>query len=418
MLQALGIFQRATPDQLWKLTRPGNKHDKLVRDNLLDLEDHHMVRPELVRDDQRQVWVLTKRGHGEAKQLLEPKGIRVSALREKKYHPVTGKLLGAGYDDHAAAVTSTAAELHVAGIGHRLGFQTEIAHRLGNGYVQRADLVVRAPEAGVPVMLLEIDRRSEDAHDLVVKLQRYWEWGRLLPKDAAKRTVDLVRSRPDAIEHVDHDKRLWRRFYPPTGREGLVPLAFVFADTTEEKVDNAVAVLEEDGRRYWAPRRYDSLYEKAITALDYRQAVPVVVTTLEQLQEHGAGAAVWRRLGRTGEQTLTAALDNPDGHYLYRAQEARADAEDKRRRAAEREAQRPVCTRCGRKFSDERWEEITVHRTAVRAGDKSVCGPCRAEDVARQEAAAEAARLAAAAPPEPEDDQEPNRVRGWLRRRT
>ncbi|MYQ96800.1 hypothetical protein GTY20_39080 [Streptomyces sp. SID4946] len=112
---------------------------------------------------------------------------------------------------------------------------------------------------------------------------------------------------------------------------------------------------------------------------------------------------MWRRLGRDGEQTLTAALDNPDGHALYRAQEARAEARDKQRRAAEREARRPVCSRCGRKFSDERWEEITVHRTAVRAGEKSVCGPCRADDVAREETGAEAARLQAAAPPEPQD---------------
>ncbi|MCF2434308.1 hypothetical protein LV779_02700 [Streptomyces thinghirensis] len=32
------------------------------------------MRIESVQEDQRQVWVLTKRGHGEAKQLLEPKG--------------------------------------------------------------------------------------------------------------------------------------------------------------------------------------------------------------------------------------------------------------------------------------------------------------------------------------------------------
>ncbi|MFI1838345.1 hypothetical protein ACH433_34765 [Streptomyces olivaceoviridis] len=101
-----------------------------------------------MREDQRQVWVLTARGHREAKRLLEPKGIRVSVLRKQEYDPATGELLGTGYDDHAAAVTSTAAELHRTRIGHRLGFQTEIAHRLGNGYVQRADLVVRAPEAG------------------------------------------------------------------------------------------------------------------------------------------------------------------------------------------------------------------------------------------------------------------------------
>ncbi|KPI33420.1 hypothetical protein OV450_6617 [Actinobacteria bacterium OV450] len=237
-----------------------------------------------MQEDQRQVWVLTKRGHGEAKQLLEPKGIRLSALREEKYDLDTGEPLGTGYDDHAAAVTGVAAELHRAGIGHRLGFQTEIGHRLGNNFVQRADLVVRAPAAGVPVLLVEVDRRTEDAHDLVQKLSRYWEWGRLLPACGDKRTVDLVRSRPDAIETVDHEERLWRRVYPPTGREGLIPVAFVFADTTEAKVTNTVAVLEEAGRRYWAPRRYDT-YERGITALDYGQAVPVLVTTLEQLQE-------------------------------------------------------------------------------------------------------------------------------------
>ncbi|GGM26457.1 hypothetical protein GCM10010129_83690 [Streptomyces fumigatiscleroticus] len=243
------------------------------------------MRIETVQDDHRQVWVLTARGHREARQLLEPYGIRISALRKEEYHPVTGALLGTGYDDHAAAVTSTAAELHRAGIGHRLGFQTEVAHRLGNGYVQRADLVMRAPADGIPVMLLEIDRRTEDAHELVHKLRRYWEWGRLLPPDVDENTARLARSRTDAIEHISHDKRLWRRVYPPAGREGLPPLAFVFADTTAAKVANTVAVLESAGRRYWAPRRYDT-YHRGITARDYGQAVPVLVTTLEQLKKH------------------------------------------------------------------------------------------------------------------------------------
>ncbi|TVL87436.1 hypothetical protein CD790_33410 [Streptomyces sp. SAJ15] len=126
---------------------------------------------------------------------------------------------------------------------------------------------------------------------------------------------------------------------------------------------------------------------------------------------------MWRRLGRKGEQTLTAALDNPDGDALFREQEARADAEDKRRRAAEREAQRPVCKRCGRKFTDERWEEITMHRTAWQAGDLSVCGPCHTDDVARQEAAAEAARRQAAAPEPEADGQEPGKPRRGMFRR-
>ncbi|WP_225080846.1 hypothetical protein [Streptomyces sp. CoT10] len=76
-----------------------------------------------------------------------------------------------------------------------------------------------------------------------------------------------------------------------------------------------------------------------------------------------------------------------------------------------------MCKRCGRKFTDQRWEETTAHRTAWNAGDVSVCGTCHADDVAREETAAEAARRQAAAPPEPEDDQEPGRGRGWFRRR-
>ncbi|MEU3958075.1 hypothetical protein AB0F45_38470 [Streptomyces achromogenes] len=70
-------------------------------------------------------------------------------------------------------------------------------------------------------------------------------------------------------------------------------------------------MLEEVGRRYWAPRRYDTLYPKAVTARDYRQAVPVVVTTLEQLTEHGAGAAMWRRLGQG--VALAVVMSHPHG---------------------------------------------------------------------------------------------------------
>ncbi|MBK3569272.1 replication-relaxation family protein [Streptomyces sp. MBT62] len=412
------MFQRATPDQLWKLTRPDNQHDKLTRDNLLDLQDHQLVRIESVQDDQRQVWVLTARGHREAKRLLEPKNIRVSVLRKEEYDPVTGELLGTGYDDHAAAVTSTAAELHRAGIGHRLGFQTEVPHRLGNGFVQRADLVVRAPDSGVPVLLLEIDRRTEDAHDLVHKLRRYTDWFRMLPPDADDRALRLVRSRADAIENISHDERLWRRYYPPTGREGTPPLAFVFADTTDAKVANTVKVLEEASRRYWAPRRFeDAAWRKGITARDYSQAVPVLVTTLEQLQEHGADAAVWLRLGRTDKQKLHQALDNPDGDALYRLQDAKVGAEEERQRAAEREARRPVCTRCGAKFTDERWAETTTRGYAWEAGNPSMCRNCYADYLADREAAAEAARAAAAAQPEPEDGQEPSGLRGLFRRR-
>ncbi|MBB5939219.1 hypothetical protein FHS42_006312 [Streptomyces zagrosensis] len=135
-----------------------------------------------------------------------------------------------------------------------------------------------------------------------------------------------------------------------------------------------------------APRRYRILH-RGFTAKDYGQVVHVVVTTLEQFQEHGADAALWRRLGRRGQQTLTDAMDNPYGGVLFRDQEARADAEEERRRAAEREAQRPVCKRCGGKCIDQRRRETTVHRTAWNGGDVFVCGTCHVAGTAREKAA-------------------------------
>jgi hypothetical protein len=89
-----------------------------------------------------------------------------------------------------------------------------------------------------------------------------------------------------------------------------------------------------------------------ITAQVYRQAVSVVSDTLEQLPEHGANATAWRRLGREGEQTLTAALDNPEGGAPFRDQEARAGAEEEQRRAPERGVQGHVCKRSEHKFTD------------------------------------------------------------------
>lgn len=85
---------------------------------------------------------------------------------------------------------------------------------------------------------------------------------------------------------------------------------------SKAKVDNTVRVLEEAGRRFRAPRRYETYCREATTAKDDSQAAPVVFTTLELLTERGADAAVWRRLGRAEEQTPTVALGNPDGDAL------------------------------------------------------------------------------------------------------
>ncbi|MFI8076342.1 hypothetical protein ACIF85_47780 [Streptomyces sp. NPDC086033] len=80
---------------------------------------------------------------------------------------------------------------------------------------------------------------------------------------------------------------------------------------------------------------------------------------------------------------------------------------------------RPVCQECGEKFTDQRWEE-TATRDPWTTGNPYMCPNCWTDYLAGREAAAEAARLQAAAPPEPEDDydQEPVKLRGLFCRRT
>ncbi|MEL5960066.1 replication-relaxation family protein [Streptomyces sp. CLV115] len=179
MLKALGIFQRATAEHLWRMLRPGDSHDRITRDTLNALKGDGKVRVVTRLKSGHKLWVLTEKGRKEAKQLL-PRNVRVSVLLKPEYDAMGRPVPGEGYDEHAAAVTLTAAVLTGVGYGTPLSWQTEIAHRLPYGYTQYADLIMRAPDAGVPAMLLEVDRVNEPVDELVDKLRRYTEWFELL----------------------------------------------------------------------------------------------------------------------------------------------------------------------------------------------------------------------------------------------
>ncbi|MFF6945892.1 replication-relaxation family protein [Streptomyces lavendulae] len=409
VLKALGIFQRATADQLWRMLRPTDRHDRLTRDTLNALKKTGMTRVETRLESGHQLWVLTEKGHKEAKLLL-PKNVRMSALRKLEYDDEGKPVKAEGYDEHAAAVTSTAAVLTGAGYGTPLSWQTEIAHRLPYGYTQYADLTMRAPDAGVPAMLLEVDRVNEPVDELVDKLRRYHDWFELLaPK------VDANKERAAQGAAV-HDFRLWSRIYPPTGREGYVPLAFVFTGKTDAQRESRMRRLEQAARTYVGGEPYPGR-GAGITAVDYHQAVPVVVTELERITADPAGAAgaVWRRLGREEWQTLPEALDNPDGDRLYAVK--RREARDRRveREAAEREAKRPVCTRCGAKFTDDRWRETERSSWPGRWDD--LCGACAEASVARADAERATQRQAEDVAAGTTAEAEVSKARGLFRRR-
>ncbi|MDX3697976.1 hypothetical protein PV726_49120 [Streptomyces europaeiscabiei] len=247
-------------------------------------------------------------------------------------------------------------------------------------------------------MLLEVDRVNEPVDDLVAKLRRYTEWFELL---APKADNDKARTARGAAVHA---LRLWSRIYLAPGHEGYVPVAFVFTGKTAAQRASRIRRLEQTARAYFAGEPYPG-QAAGITAVDYHQAVPVVVTELERITADPAGAAgpVWRRLGRDEWQTLPEALDNPDGDRLYAVQWEEARRRQAEREAAEREAQRPVCTRCGNKFTDDRWQ--LTRQSSWRSERDDLCGPCaheaadraEADRVARRQAEETSAREAAEA---------------------
>ncbi|MFE3527140.1 hypothetical protein ACFXOD_37365 [Streptomyces sp. NPDC059161] len=145
--------------------------------------------------------------------------------------------------------------------------------------------------------------------------------------------------------------------------------------------------------------------------------MPVVVTELERITADPEGAAgkVWRRLGREEWQTLPEALDNPDGDRLYAAQWKAARDRRVEREAAEREAKRPVCARCGAKFSDERWQQVRQSSWPGKWDD--LCGECAKESVARAEAERVAQRPAADVAAGAAAEAETSGARGLFRRR-
>ncbi|MEV8547661.1 replication-relaxation family protein [Streptomyces sp. NPDC051572] len=221
-----------------------------------------------------------------------------------------------------------------AGIGSPAAWSTEVVHNLP-GAVRtrasvRADIVLRAPEAGLPVLLIEVDRCTEADEVLAAKFARYQQFFRLRTKDGAGRTVPV-----------------WQSLYPATGREGHPPVAVVFDPGTrlgEQALKNRMNTIINLTRINWSGQ-YEDMgrdfgEERGDGYYDFTDAIPLLVTTLPRLREHGPLAAVWRRCGHNQWETLPDALANPQDRDAWhqRDDERRRlrDARDRQRREAAR----------------------------------------------------------------------------------
>ncbi|WP_240797440.1 replication-relaxation family protein [Streptomyces sp. F001] len=278
---------------------------------------------------------------------------------------------------HGAAAQAAVDALD--GIGTLTSYATEVALPVKGTWKNpaigsaRADVVLTAPEAGVPVLFIEVDNCTEEAVLIARKFDKYARFFQGKEKDT------------DGIE-----KPLWRTRWsaPPSEKYERVhpPVLLVFHQVGKRSAKNQMARVADLIRHHW-----QGIWHREESFHSYDGCIPIVATTLELLREHGpSGHAFWR-FGRDHHEPLLDAIGNSRRDaYLARRRQAAREEERRRaeRMAAERAARRPVCKDCGQKFTDARWEAIGYTRDwSKRQSHPHLCEDCQDRAVAAEQQA-------------------------------
>ncbi|MGI5485155.1 replication-relaxation family protein [Streptomyces lavendofoliae] len=257
---------------------------------------------------------------------------------------------------HVQAAAQAAAD-GPRGVGTIASYWTEVSlpatgtwNAPGKGGAQ-ADIVLTAPQDRVPLLFIEVDNCHETAEELADKLEKYVRFFLRKVKDTDGKERPMWRTR-------------WRAPDTWSGDATFPPVLLVFNRIGERNPDRTVPRLMELTRPLWQGERQKGGHHH------YDGRLPIIATGLNQLREHGPAGAVFLRFGRDHKQHLWEAIGNPRREAAdarareeararqeaYQAQVRRAAQEQAAKQAAEREARRPICTGCGAKFTDERWE--------------------------------------------------------------
>ncbi|MEU2565062.1 replication-relaxation family protein [Streptomyces longispororuber] len=439
VLRVLGVLKVATADQIQRIGAP-------------HLTFRHADKPTPSKQKQARTASHTAalsdmRGHGlsenggstetgDALRNLTPKGLETASYELRRPAGEMGSTArGAGSSgaSHPMAVNETVIALlrpkpnmakltddppHVQaaaqaavdasdGIGTIASYWTEVAlpatgtwNAPGKGGAQ-ADIVLTAPQDGVPLLFIEVDNCHETAEELAAKLEKYARFFRRKVKDTDSRECPMWRTRWSAPETCSGD-----RAHPP--------VLLVFNRVGERNPNRTVPRLQELTRHLWQGQRHTGFHA-------YDGRIPIVATGLKNLREHGPQGPVFLRFGRDRMQPLREAIGNPRREAAdarareaamareeeFQARARRAAQEQAAKQAAEREARRPLCTGCGAKFTDERWEAAQGQATdwgAPKDSHPHLCDGCK--------------RAALAGAREAEDRQErPEPLPDWAVRR-
>ncbi|MFI1018235.1 hypothetical protein [Streptomyces sp. NPDC020965] len=242
----------------------------------------------------------------------------------------------------------------------------------GKGGAQ-ADIVLTAPQAGVPLLFIETDNCHETAEELAAKLEKYARFFRKQAKDSAGSQFPL-----------------WRTRWPVSaGQDEHPPVLIVFNHIGARDPNRTIVRLAELTRHLWAGERDP---DGGGHHFDDGK-IPMVATGLRNLREHGPAGPCFRRFGRPAHQTFLDAIGNPrlDAALARACQEQEARQEEYqaqlreiRERHAEREAHRPACDGCGARFTDARWKAAEAHPTPPPGWHPGLCEGCEAAAVEKE----------------------------------
>ncbi|MFF7342051.1 replication-relaxation family protein [Streptomyces sp. NPDC008163] len=265
------------------------------------------------------------------------------------------------------------------GIGTIASYWTEVPlpatgtwNAPGKGGAQ-ADLVLTAPQDGVPLLFIEVDNCHETAEELAAKLEKYARFFKRKAKDTDGKERPMWRTR-------------WTAPEAPYGEAPHPPVLLVFNHIGERNPNRTVPRLQELTRHLWQGERQRGGHHL------YDRKIPIIAVGLKNLREHGPSGAVFARFGRAHPQPLLEAIGNPRFEAAqareaeeartraaaYQADRRRAAQEQAAKQAAEREARRPVCTGCGTKFTDARWDAVQPKDWGTpKDSHPSLCDGCK-----------------------------------------
>ena len=371
VLLALGVVKVATAGQLRQLVLPGTADEQTVRNAAKDLREAGLT------ESVGRAYRPGRMGTPVAQDLwnLTPAGLAAAASelgRPVKEMGGTAREAAKAGAAHALAVTDTidafrqspplltkpvarrtTAEpdrrrLLVArprGLGHLGGWSTEVALPVHGTFTTpakgslRADAVLSAPEDDVPVLFVEVDNNSEPAAVLAQKIASYRAFFRRQLPDPRGRDVPM-----------------WQTQWPAGELGSHPPLALVFAKAvTDTVLQRRIDTVEDLSRACWAApwTSYQGHHPGAKEEdgwREYEDVVPVITTTLAQLQQHGPHGPIWTRFGRSRPAPLADALTLHNTHtdHIERGE---------RRQAATAETPRPSSSREGTPSADA-WADL------------------------------------------------------------